>query len=137
MLRSFARRGGRVLAVAALCLGIGTAAAQDATATLGPDGVQRIAIVGGSYFFRPARIVARASVPLEIQLSVERGVIPHRLVLEDPAGQPRVDVALDTEPRIVRLTLTAGDYPFYCPNRLLWFPSHRDQGMTGVLEIRE
>ncbi|QNP58087.1 quinol oxidase [Paenacidovorax monticola] len=131
-------RGCRALAIAALSLSsLGMAAAQDAVATVDADGVQRIAIVGGSYFFRPPRIVARAHVPLELQLSVEPGMIPHRFVLEGPAGQPLADLPLGTQTQALRLTLPAGDYPFYCPHRLLLFPSHREHGMAGVLQVRE
>lgn len=137
MFNIFPGRGHRTLAIAALCLPMGTAAAQEAIATVGADGVQRIAIAGGSYFFRPSHIVARANVPLEIQLSVEPGLIPHRFVLDAPAGQQQADVPLDTRAQTLRLTLAAGDYPFYCPNRLLLFPSHRAHGMAGVLQVRE
>ncbi|KAB2898974.1 MAG: quinol oxidase [Burkholderiaceae bacterium] len=138
MSHTFPGRGCLALAIAALSLSsMGTAAAQDAVPTVDADGVQRIAIVGGSYFFRPPHIVAHAHVPLELQLSVEPGMIPHRFVLEGPAGQPLADLPLGTQAQTLRLTLAAGDYPFYCPNRLLLFPSHREHGMAGVLQVRE
>lgn len=124
-------------AAALLWLPTGTATAQEAPATVGPDGVQHIAIVGGSYFFRPSHIVARANQPLEISVSMESGVIPHSFVLEGPEGRQLADVDLSTQAQTLRLTLAAGNYPFYCPNRLLWFESHRERGMTGVLKVQE
>ncbi len=136
MSSSFLGAGFRILVVAALWLQAGAAAAQQATATVDADNVQHIAIVGGSYFFRPAQIVARANQPLEIVLSVEPGLAPHRFVLEGPGGQPVADVELGTEAQTLRLTLAPGSYPFYCPNRLLLFKSHREHGMAGVLQVQ-
>lgn len=37
--------------------------------------------------------------------------------------------------QVIHLTLKAGNYVFYCPNRLLWFKSHRERGMAGVLQV--
>lgn len=126
----------RCAACAAL-LFAGVAAAQPEPAPLDADGVQRVRIVGGSYFFRPERIAARAGQPLEITLQLEPGIVPHRFVLEGPDGKPLAEVAMGSEARTLRLTLPAGDYPFFCPNRLLGFKSHRERGMAGVLEVRE
>lgn len=106
-------------------------------ARLDADGVQRVTLVGGSYFFRPERVSARAGQPLEITLQLEPGIVPHRFVLEGPDGKPLAEVAMGSEPKTLRLTLPAGDYPFFCPNRLLGFKSHRERGMAGVLEVRE
>lgn len=111
--------------------------APSSPARLDADGVQRVTLVGGSYFLRPERIAARAGQPLEITLQLEPGIVPHRFVLEGPDGKPLAEVAMGSEPKTLRLTLPAGDYPFFCPNRLLGFKSHRERGMAGVLEIRE
>lgn len=123
-----------VCAIAALALRTGTAATDLGTDA---DGVQRLTLVAGSYFFRPDHIVVQAGRPLEISLTLEPGLIPHRFVLEGPDGRRLADVALGTEARTVRLTLNAGDYVFYCPNQLLHFRSHRERGMAGVLQVRE
>lgn len=127
---------GRVLAVAAL-LQLSMAHAQEipTAASTGADGVQRVTIVGGSYFFHPERITARANQPLEITLSIESGVIPHRFVLDGPDGKHMADVPLGTNAQVIHLTLKTGNYIFYCPNRLLWFKSHRERGMAGVLQV--
>lgn len=125
------------LASAALWLLAGAATAQAVPATVDADGVQHIAIVGGSYFFRPSQIVARANQPLELTLSVETGLVPHSFVLEGPDGQRLAEVTLGSQQQTLRLSLPAGSYPFYCPNRLLWFESHRAHGMAGVLQVQE
>lgn len=137
MSRTFPGLACRSLAIAAMGLLAGTTAAQEAPASTDADGVQHISIVGGSYFFRPSQIVARANQPLEIRVSVEPGVIPHRFVLEGPDGQRLADMSLDTQEQTLRLSLPAGSYPFYCPNRLLLFKSHREHGMAGMLQVQE
>ena len=132
---------GRILVFSmAVLLLEATAAAPEAAsyqASVDSDGVQRVALVGGSYFFRPRHIVAQADRPLEIAVSLEPGLIPHRFVLEAPDGQKLANLSLGTEEKTVRLTLKAGDYVFYCPNQLLQFKSHRERGMTGMLQVRE
>lgn len=132
---------GRILvfSIAALLLEAAAAAPEAASdqASVDSDGVQRVALIGGSYFFRPKHIVAQADRPLEIAVSLEPGLIPHRFVLEAPDGQQLANVSLGAEAKTVRLTLKAGDYVFYCPNQLLQFKSHRERGMTGVLQVRE
>jgi plastocyanin len=125
----------------ALFFALGSAAfADDAPpqqATTDPDGVQRVGILGGSYFFKPSKIVAKAGQPLEISVRMEQGIVPHRFVLDGPNGKPAAEVDLSEAPRTVRVELPPGEYQYYCPNRLLMFKSHRERGMTGTLQVRE
>jgi plastocyanin len=59
-------------------------------------------------------------------------------VLKDPAAALAIEQDLSTEVKKIAFTpKTAGKYPFYCSNRLLFFPSHRERGMEGVLEVVE
>jgi hypothetical protein len=127
----------RILAVAALLLS-GMAHPQEipSAASTGADGVQRVTIVGGDYFFHPDRITARANEPLEINISIEPGMIPHSFVLDGPDGRHLANVELSTEVQVIHLNLKAGHYVFYCPNRLFWFKNHRERGMAGVMELR-
>ena len=105
-------------------------------ATLGADGVQRATIEGGAYFFKPARVLVKANLPVELAVSVGRSMIPHTFVLRAPEAGIAVDERLSSEPRLIRFTPTAaGRYPFYCRNRLLFLESHREKGMQGVLEV--
>ncbi|CAD5379134.1 conserved exported hypothetical protein [Pseudomonas sp. OF001] len=101
------------------------------------DGMQRVAIVGGSYFFRPEHIVVKAGQGLELAVRMEPGIIPHRFVLETASGKSLADVSIGETAKVLRLDLPAGKYLFHCPNRLLFFKSHRERGMAGVLEVRE
>ncbi|RJG01983.1 quinol oxidase [Noviherbaspirillum sedimenti] len=131
----------RCCAIAIAMLAFGTSAAgPDALsyqASRDADGVQRVALVGGNYFFRPEHIVAQAGQPLEISVKVEPGVVPHSFVLEAADGTSLADVKLGEEAQTLRFNLTAGKYVFYCSKRLLGFKSHRERGMAGVLEVRE
>lgn len=100
------------------------------------DGVQHVRIEGGAYFFKPNRVVVKSNVPVELTVSVDRSVIPHSFVIQAPEAGIVVDENLSNQPSSIRFTPTAvGSYPFYCRNRLLFFESHREKGMEGVLEV--
>ena len=105
-------------------------------ATVASDGVQHVSLLGGNYFFRPKRIIVKVNVPVELAVSLEQGMIPHTLVITAPEAGIAVDEKLSTEVKKIRFTPTAaGTYPFYCSNKLLFFESHRQKGMDGVLEV--
>lgn len=107
-------------------------------AAVAADGVQRVKIEGGSYFFKPNRVVVRVNVPVELSVSTGGGLIPHTFVIQSPEAGITVDESLSSDARIIRFTPTAaGKYPFYCKNKLLFFKSHREDGMEGVLEVVE
>ncbi len=105
-------------------------------ATVDPDGVQRVRIIGGEYFFKPYRIVVKVNVPVEFLASREAGMVPHNLIIQAPQAGIAVEADLATEPRKVGFTATAvGQYPIYCGKKLLFFASHREKGMEGILEV--
>jgi len=103
------------------------------------DGVQRIAIAGGNYFFKPSRIIVRVNVPVELSVRIEPGLIPHGFVLETPQGDRVAELKkLGAKAQTVVFTpKRVGEYPFYCPNKLLFFKSHREEGMSGYLDVEE
>ena len=105
-------------------------------AKVDPDGVQRVRIEGGGYFFKPNHIVVKANVPVELLASREAGITPHNLVIKAPEAGITVEEDLATDIKKIAFTATAvGKYPFYCSNKLLFFASHRERGMEGVLEV--
>jgi plastocyanin domain-containing protein len=105
-------------------------------AKLDPDGVQRVRIEGGGYFFKPGHIVVKVNVPVELLASREAGVVPHNLVIKAPDAGISVDEELAAEIKKIAFTATAvGKYPIYCSKKLLFFASHRERGMEGVLEV--
>lgn len=107
-------------------------------ATIDSDGVQRVDIVGGGYFFNPNHIIVKVNVPVELKIRKESGIVPHNFVLKAAEMGLDQEISLGTEPKVVRFTPTkAGKYPFYCSKKLLFFESHREKGMEGVLEVVE
>lgn len=105
-------------------------------AVIDADGKQRIRIIGGSYFFKPNHIIVKANVPVELAVSREPGIVPHSLVIKAPEAGIAIDESLNTDLKVLSFTPTVvGEYPFYCKNKLLFFESHREKGMEGVLEV--
>ena len=105
-------------------------------AAVDPDGVQRIEILGGSYFFDPDYIVVKVNVPVELKIREDSGITPHDFVLHAPDAGMDIRLDLTTEPRIVRFTPTrSGEYAFYCDVKFLFFESHREKGMVGMLVV--
>lgn len=105
-------------------------------AKVDPDGVQRVRLDSGGYFFKPNYIVVKVNVPVELLASREAGFVPHNLVIKAPEAGIAIEEDLAAEPKKIAFTATAvGKYPIYCSNKLLFFASHRERGMEGVLEV--
>lgn len=104
----------------------------------GADGVQHVQVVGGSYYFHPAHIIVHAGVPVELSLQMEPGIIPHSFVLEAPSAGINIHTELAAQAKVERFVPTMpGRYAYYCGHKLLFFASHRQRGMEGVLEVVE
>jgi plastocyanin len=108
-----------------------------AVAVLGADGIQRVEILGGGYFYKPNYVIVKVNVPVEMTIKKEAGFVPHDFVIKAPEAGMNVSETMDTAPKVVKFTPTkAGVYPFYCGKKLLFFTSHRDRGMKGALEVQ-
>jgi plastocyanin domain-containing protein len=100
------------------------------------DGVQRVEILGGGYFFKPDHVIVKVNVPVEMVISKEDGFTPHDFIIEAPEAGIEVDESLSSDPKVVKFTPTkVGKYPYYCSKKLLFFEDHREKGMEGVLEV--
>lgn len=107
-------------------------------ASVAADGTQHVSITGGNYFFRPKHVIVRINVPVEFGVILEKGIVPHTLVIQAPEAGIAVDEKLGTEVKKIRFTPTAvGKYSFYCKNKLLFLKSHKEKGMEGMLEVVE
>lgn len=107
-------------------------------ASISADGIQHVKIEGGAYFFKPNRLIVKLNVPVELTVSVSKSVIPHTFVMHSPEAGISIGEDLSTTAKNIRFTPSAiGKYPFYCKNKLLFFESHREKGMEGVLEVVE
>jgi plastocyanin domain-containing protein len=117
------------------------AAAAQETATVVPvdkDGVQRVTIVGGSYFFKPNHIVVKVNIPVELDVTKEAGfsLVPHDIAAKSPEAGIVFDEDLSSTPKIIKFTPTkVGKYPFYCTKKAPLSKSHREKGMEGVIEV--
>lgn len=126
----------------ALLAGIAAAGDQPAgkrfTASIDQDGVQRVSMTAGEYYFDPSVVVVKVNVPVELTIRKTGGIAPHDFVLK--AAEAGLDVSLDlsSEPKKVSfMPARTGVYPFDCTKRFLFFKSHKERGMHGVLEVVE
>jgi plastocyanin len=102
------------------------------------DGVQRVEVSGGGYFFSPDYIVVKVDVPVELVVRKEPGIVPHNIVMKETAAGIDIRETLSTKPKAISFTpKKIGKYPFYCDKRLLFFKNHREKGMEGILEVIE
>ena len=116
--------------------GIAPAQEKKFVASVDTDGVQRIEVLAGQYFFEPNYIIVKADVPVEITIRKEPSIIPHDFVLNAPEAGVDILTSLSTEPKTIKFVpLKPGKYTFYCDKKLLFFKSHRNQGMEGILEV--
>ncbi len=121
-----------------LCL-TGSAFGQEGVfhANTSSDGVQKIEILGGDYFFDPDHIIVKANVPVEITIKKDSIIVPHNITIEAPEAGIEVSESLSRTPEVIRFTPTKpGKYAFYCTKKLFFSKSHREKGMEGVLEVR-
>lgn len=127
-----------LLAVCGLTVSQAAEPKKTVRAIIDKDGVQRVAITGGEYFFDPAHIIVKVNTPVELTVRKAPGMIPHNIVIKAfPAGID-FDEAMTTEPKIIKFTpKKAGSYPIFCSKKLLFFESHREKGMEGLLEVVE
>lgn len=137
-MRTF-RYAGAVLAMVIL-FGMNAAASdkKEFAAKTDPDGIQRVEVIAGSYFFDPNTIIVKVNVPVEVKIRKEPGMIPHDIVLNAPEAGISFQQELKESPETIKFTPTkTGTYQFTCEKKVLFFGSHKDKGMTGTLEVRE
>jgi plastocyanin len=122
-----------MLAVSTAC-----ALAQEPPQVVKPDadGVQRVRLVAGSYFFKPNHIVVKANVPVELSASRASGITPHDLVIRAEEAGINVKEDLGSDPKKIAFIATKpGKYPIYCSKKLPFMAGHREKGMEGILEV--
>ncbi len=102
------------------------------------DGVQRATVTLDSYSYTPNHLIVEAGKPVELTLTSVTTLIPHNLIIKDPAGSVSVEQDVNAG-KTVTITFTPtqpGIFSIYCDKRLWPLPSHRDKGMEGTLEVR-
>jgi plastocyanin domain-containing protein len=107
-------------------------------AVVGKDGIQKVNILAGSFYFDPDYIVVRVNVPVEVTIKKEAEITPHAFVIDAPEAGLHVKESLSADPKVVKFTATKiGKYPFYCDKKLFFLKSHKERGMEGTLEVTE
>ena len=114
-------------------------AAEPLVVQTSPGGVQRAEIIADSYSYTSDHLTVKLNVPVELAIHSKTWIVPHNFVLKD------ADAGLDIKQDIpagksvaVKFTPTRpGKFKFYCDKKLLFFKSHEDRGMKGILEVRE
>jgi plastocyanin domain-containing protein len=107
-------------------------------ASIDQDGVQRVEILAGEYYYTPNDIVLKVNVPVELKIRKEQGITPHDIIIKAPEAGMDIDEAISTESKTIKFTPTqTGKFPFYCGKKLLFFKSHRERGMEGVIEVSQ
>jgi plastocyanin len=105
-------------------------------ATVGADGVQHVDITGGDYFYDPNYIVVKVNTPVEFMVKKQPGWVPHDIMVKAPEAGIDFKVQLSDKPTPIKFTPTkVGKYQMYCDKRFLFFESHREKGMHGIIEV--
>ncbi len=100
---------------------------------IGPDGVQRMSVILDSYAFRPSQVIVEAGKPVEVTLTSITMLTPHNFIIDALAVQTEVGAG---KTAVLTFTPTQpGMFPIYCDKRLWPFPSHREKGMEGTLDV--
>ena len=112
--------------------------ASSVTLIPGQGSVQRIKIVMDSYFYSPSEIIIQANKLVSIELENQSFLIPHNFVLDnyEMGFHREVNVSAGDTVNLQLLLDSPGRYIFYCNKQFLFFPSHAEEGMEGVLEVR-
>ena len=102
------------------------------------EGVQRTTMILDSYSYSPNYLIVQAGKPVELTLSSVTTLTPHNFVLKEPAVGLMIDQDVAAgKSKTIRFTASRpGLYSFYCDKKLLFFKSHREKGMEGLIEVR-
>jgi plastocyanin len=107
-------------------------------AVVDSDGVQRVHIVGGEYYFDPDYIVVQVNVPVELTFRKIPGITPHNIIISAPDARIDFNENMSKDPKTVTfIPVKTGKYPMYCDKKFLFFKNHRKKGMEGTLEVVE
>ena len=113
-------------------------AGEQVTAVPEGDGVQRLTMIVDSYFYKPDHIVVRVGLPVELALISQTILTPHNFVVKEPNAGIDINKEIGAGETVkVRFTPSkAGVFTFFCDKKLLFFKSHRDKGMEGILRVQ-
>lgn len=127
-----------IFLLSALALAAEPAKERQQVAKVDQDGVQRVEVLAGAYYYNPNLIVVKINVPVELKIKTEGGLAPHDIVLNAPEAGINFKQELSSEPQLIRFTPTrTGRYKFDCTKKFLFFESHKERGMYGTIVVVE
>lgn len=107
-------------------------------ATIDADGVQRVSVIGGEYYFDPNLIIVKVNVPVEMTIKKAKGIVPHNILIDAPEAGIEFDEKMKSKEKVISFTPTkTGSYDIICSKKLLFFKSHNEKGMHGTLKVVE
>jgi len=107
-------------------------------ATIDKDGVQRVEVIGGGYYYKPDYIIVKVNVPVELKEKKDGFIVPHDIVMDEPEAGIVFRESMSTDPKTIKFTpKKVGKFHFYCSKKVPFLKSHKDRGMEGVLEVVE
>ncbi len=105
---------------------------------LDSDGIQRAVVEADSYEFSPRHLVVQAGKPVELTVKSVTVLVPHNFLIDNPKSglAIREEISAGQTVKITFTPTVPGSFAIYCDKKLLFFKSHREKGMEGVLEVR-
>jgi len=114
-------------------------AAEPMVVPISPDGVQRAEVIVDSYSYSPDHLIVKVDVPVELTFHSKTWLTPHNFLLKAPEEGLNINKEIPAGKTVtIKFTPTRiGKFKFYCDKKLLFFKSHEDRGMKGILEVTE
>lgn len=127
------------IAVTGIAFAAETPSDKPVIATIDANGVQHAEITGGEYYFTPKHLIVKINKPVELTIKKVAGYVPHNIIINAPEAGINFSIDMSSKkPEIVKFTPTkVGQYPMFCDKKLLFFKSHKERGMEGLIEVVE
>ena len=117
---------------------LSSSAAEPPVIQILPDGIQKVEIIADSYSYTPDHFIVSPDVPVELTIRNKSWIVPHNFVLKD--ADAGLDIKQDIpsgKSAVIKFTPTRlGKFKFYCDKKLLFFKSHEDRGMKGIIDVK-
>lgn len=112
-----------------------------AVAVIGADGMQRLELVGGEYYYDPNYIVVKVNRAVELKVKKAADstfFVPHNIVVKAPEAGMDFNIDMSKDGEVIKFIPTKiGKYPMYCDKKAPFSKSHREKGMEGMIEVVE
>jgi plastocyanin len=112
-----------------------------AVAAIGVDGIQRIEMIGGEYYYDPNYIVVQVNRTVELKIKKAPDstfFVPHNIIVKAPEAGIDFNIDMSKEGQVIKFIPTkVGKYPMYCDKKAPFSKSHKEKGMEGMIEVVE